>query len=264
MKKSILILVLIILINLFLFWYILDNLTSESFVSFLDIGQGSSVLIFNPKLKILYDIGPYGLKTISELNKLTKFYNRTIDIIIISHPDKDHYGAIFDILERYKVRLIIVNPYISQESGYLSFLNLVQKKNIPLISLKEKDYLESNFEKLLIIHPDKQYKNDNQNSLVIELLKNNKKFLLTGDIDQKIENHLLSKYGTKIKSDYLLIPHHGSKYSSNKYFLANFNYAVIQVGENRYNHPHQEVILRLKELKIPYWRTDLNGTFVVK
>ncbi|GIW66041.1 MAG: hypothetical protein KatS3mg094_560 [Candidatus Parcubacteria bacterium] len=264
MKILTLILSLTIIINLFLFWYIFDNLKTDSFVAFLDVGQGSSVLVFNSKLKLLYDVGPYGLKTINELNKLTKIYNRTLDVVFISHPDRDHYGGIFDIIERYKIRLIIINPYLSSESGYLKFLELIKNKNIPFITLKAGDYLESNFEKIFIVHPDKRYKNDNQNSLVLKILKNGKEFLLTGDIDQKIEKHLIEKYGKNIKADYLLIPHHGSKYSSNQYFLSNFNYAIIQVGQNKYNHPHLEVIERLNKMNLPYWRTDLNGIFMVK
>lgn len=261
MKNLILIL---IFLNIFLFWYLVDNLKNESFVSFLDIGQGNSVLILNSRLKILYDTGPYGLKTIKEIQSLTRFYERRIDLIIISHSDRDHYGGLFEILERYKIGAIIISPYLSSDSGYLKLIELIKKKNIPLITLKAFDFIETPFEKIIVLHPDKIYKTDNQNSLVVKLIKNNKSFLLTGDIDQKIENYLIKKYGKSIKANYLLIPHHGSKYSSSKYFLANFNYAVIQVGENKYGHPHQEVIRNLNNLKIPYWRTDLNGKLIVK
>ncbi|MCS7184268.1 MAG: MBL fold metallo-hydrolase, partial [Patescibacteria group bacterium] len=212
--------------NIFLAWYIYANLQNDSFVAFLDVGQGSGVLINNSRLKILYDTGPYGLKTINEINKLTKFYDRRIDLIIISHSDKDHYGGTFDILERYQVGGIIISPYGSEDSGYVKLLKLAERKNIPVIVLKAKDRIETPFEKLFILHPDKKYKSDNQNSLVIKLIKNDKSFLLSGDIDQKIEKYLLSKNGSNIKSDYLLIPHHGSRYSSSEYFLANFNYAV--------------------------------------
>jgi competence protein ComEC len=254
----------LVLINIFLFWYIVSNFDNESFVAFLNVGQGSSVLIYHPRLKILYDAGPYGLKTVREIQSLSKFYHRRIDLILISHSDKDHYGGIFDLMERYQIGAIIISPYFSSDSGYLKFLQLAKEKNIPLITLKANDKIETPFEKIFILHPDRRYKNDNQNSLVIKVFKNNKNFLLTGDIDQKIEKYLLSKYEKSIKADYLLIPHHGSKYSSDRFFLANFKRAVIQVGENRYGHPHYETIQKLNILHIPYWRTDLNGTLVVR
>jgi competence protein ComEC len=263
--KSLILISILILSNLFLVSYIAYHLNPESFVAFLNVGQGSSILIFNNKLKMMYDVGPYGLRTLNELNKLIKAYDKKIDIVFISHPDKDHYGGIFDLIERYQIRLIIISPLYSIESGYLKFLNLAQKRKIPLLALSAGDRLETPFEKLFIIHPDRYYSNDNQNSLVIKLIKNKKTYLLTGDIDQKIEKHLLNKYDQNfLRADYLLIPHHGSRYSSLENFLVNFRWAIIQVGENKYGHPHQEVIEKLKKLNLPYWRTDLNGTFVVK
>lgn len=262
----ILILILIWL-NFLTFLFLLNLFTAESFVAFLNVGEGNSVLIYNPRLQIIYDAGPYGFKTISEINKILPFYDRDIDIVFISHPDKDHYGGLFAILERYKVRLIIVPPLISQESGYKELLKKIKEKNISLVSLKEGDSIETSFERIFVLHPKPNiFQSDNQNSLVLKIIKNKSSFLLTGDIDYKVERYLIEKYKDFLKSEYILLPHHGSRYSSSEIFLKNLGnfFAVIQVGRNKYGHPHKEVIERLRHLNNNYWRTDLQGTLIVK
>lgn len=255
------------LFNLVLFFLIYDLLSQESFVVFLNIGQGSSVLFNNPKLQILYDVGPYGYTTLNEIKKFIPFYDKMLEVVIISHPDKDHYGGIFDILERYKIGVIVISPIKSEESGYVSFIKKAKEKKIPIVVLKENDIIETNNEKIYILNPSiKKFKTENQNSLVLKVFKNNKSFLLTGDIDKKVEEYLVKKYRGFLKSDFLLIPHHGSKYSSSQEFLKLFanSFAIIQVGKNKYGHPHKEVIDSLRKLNIKYWRTDLNGALVIK
>jgi len=264
MKQLILIL---LLINFCLSFLILDLLSRSSFLAFLNVGQGSSVLIYNPKLQILYDAGPEGFKIISSLNKFIPFYDRTIDLVILSHPDKDHYGGAFALLERFNVRLFVISPFNSEESGYRVLLEKIKKLNIPIITLKADDEIYTSYEKIIVLNPEiGKFKTDNQNSLVLKINKNNKSFLLTGDIDQKVEKYLIEKYGKLINSDYLLIPHHGSKYSSSYEFLKITGniLAVIQVGKNKYGHPHKEVLERLKSLNKKYWRTDINGDLIIR
>lgn len=263
---KILILILIWL-NFLTFLFIISLFNFESFVAFLNVGQGSSVLIYNPRSQILYDAGPYGFKTVSEINKLLPFYDRDIDLIFISHPDKDHYGGLFSILERYKIRIVAFPPFISTETGYLELLKNIKERGVLLVYLEDGDRIETNFEKIFILNPKPgMFKKDNQNSLVLKIFKNNKKFLLTGDIDYKVEKYLIEKYKNFLKSDYVLLPHHGSKYSSSELFLKNLGnfFAIIQVGKNRYGHPHKEVIETLDKFRIKFWRTDLNGGLIVK
>jgi len=266
MKKLILILV---ISNITLFWYILSNLIEKSFVAFLDVGQGSSVLIYNHKFQILYDAGPPGFKVINKLNKYMPFYDKYIDVVIISHPDKDHYGGLFSIIERYKLGLVIINPQIVSESTYQKLIKKLIEREIPIIALKQGDKIITDKEELYILNPPNQlFKTDNQNSLVIKMIKNNKNFLLSGDIDHKVEKYLIKKFGQNLTVDYFLVPHHGSRYSSSDEFLSFLQYlsdpfGIIQVGDNNYGHPHKETLFRLNKLGISYWRTDLNGDFLI-
>ncbi|MGC8981378.1 MAG: ComEC/Rec2 family competence protein [Minisyncoccia bacterium] len=264
MKKLILIL---LCINIGVFYLIFDFSKRGSLVSFFDVGEGSSVLIYNPRFKILYDTGPYGFNTISEINKILPFYDRRIDFLIISHPDKDHYGGAFDILDRFKIRIVFITPLNSQDSGYLQLLKYIKDKNIPIITLEKGDFIESNYEKIFVLNPEPNiFNKDNENSIVLKINKDNRSYLLTGDIDKKAEEYLIKRFKDFLDVDYLLIPHHGSKYSLDEKFLKITSpiLAIIQVGKNKYGHPNKEVIELLKSFKIKYWRTDLNKALIIK
>jgi competence protein ComEC len=255
-------------------WSIISDFYQQKpFVSFLDIGQGNNVLISNPRTVLLYDTGPNGFKTISAISKFLPFYKKRIDILILSHPDADHYNGSFEILKRFNVSLIITPPLSSEESGWKELMNLAHNKEIPVMKLKALDKIQTPFENFLIINPPAnnnlrtsqvlRFETDNENSLVVKFSQNNKLFLLTGDIDKKVEKYLAAQYN--LKSDYLLVPHHGSKYSSSEELLKEVNpqLAIIQTGRNKYGHPHKETLNRLKKLKIQFWRTDLNGNLMI-
>lgn len=265
--------VILILVNFASWKIIFDFQTAKPYVAFLNIGQGNGILIANQRTVTMYDAGPNGFKTLQELSKLLPFYKKRVDLLLLSHSDKDHYGGAFEILNRYAVSAILINPIRSSESGWLELLNQAKHKNIPIIALSANDQIKTPSENFLILSPplfaDKKiFKSDNQNSLVLRLRQGfggqSKTFLFTGDIDRKVERLLTTTY--TLQTDYLLIPHHGSKYSTSNELLiaANPRMAVIQVGRNRYGHPHPEILQRLQNYKIKYWRIDLDGNLKVQ
>ncbi len=261
MKRLILIL---ILANFVLYLIIFSALKEDSLVAFLDIGQGSGVLFKDKKNVFLYDTGKYPNLTIKEIDKNLPFYNRKIDILFLSHPDKDHYFSSFEILKRYKVRLIGISPKESQDSNYLQLLDLAKQKKIPVLVFKRGDQIFDNHFKFFVIHPEKNYKKENDNSLVIKVLGKNS-YLLTGDIEKKAIESLINCCSSFLKADYFLVPHHGSKYSLNEkfYSLIQPKISIIQVGQNSYGHPHQEILEALKNFG-QIWRTDLQKTLIIK
>lgn len=271
MNRAFFVILTLIFFNITFFQIIYEFENQKPFTAFLNIGEGSSVLIANKKTVILYDTGPSGFKIIEKLRSFLPFYKKRIDLIIISHPDKDHYSGTFEIIKKYKVGALIVSPISSEESGWMELIKIATSYNIPIITIDENDEIKTPYEILLVLHPNKSLEisgkkriNENDNSLVVKLLQGGKTFLLTGDISQKIEKYLSKKYNLKV--DYLLIPHHGSKYSTSKELLKDAlpSMAIIQVGRNNFGHPHKETLMKLKKEKINYWRTDLYGDFVVK
>ena len=254
----------LILANFVLYLIIFLYLNERNLVAFLNVGQGSAVLFKDKKNVFLYDTGKYPNLIIKEIDKNLPFYNKKIDILFLSHPDKDHYYASFEILKRYKVRVIGVSPKESKDVNYLQFLNLAREKKIPILVFQRGSQIFDNHFNFLVLHPEKIYEKENDNSLVIKV-KGKNSFLLTGDIEKKAIQSLIKCCFDLLKADYFLVPHHGSRYSLDEkfYSLIQPKISIIQVGKNFYGHPHKEVIEVLKNFgKI--WRTDLQKTLIVK
>ncbi|KKS18496.1 MAG: beta-lactamase-like, competence protein ComEC [Parcubacteria group bacterium GW2011_GWC1_41_7] len=262
----------LILANTILWHTIFLHQHIAPFVSFLDIGQGNSVLIANNASALLYDAGPSGLQTTQKISERLPFYRKTIDLIFLSHPDTDHYQGAFEVLKRYHVQALLVSPYTSQESGWVQLLQKAKQQGTAIIIVDARDTIATPSENILVLspppHAQTTLKTDNERSLVLSIaqkeLSATTTFLLTGDIGAKTEKILTEAY--TLKSDYLLVPHHGSKYSSSEIFLQSVapRKAIVQVGKNKYGHPHQDTLLRLKKFSIPLWRTDINGTLKVE
>ncbi|MCS7200647.1 MAG: MBL fold metallo-hydrolase [Patescibacteria group bacterium] len=262
MRQLILIL---ILANLLSYSIILAWLFEDRLVAFLNVGQGSAVLIRNKNNTYLYDTGRSPYLLFKDLDKLLPFYQKKIDILFISHFDKDHYGSVFELLERYQVRLIVFSTELDSASDAEKIKRAIKKANIPTILLVRGNSVRDDYFKFIILHPYRKFKKDNDNSLVIKLMGSND-YLLTGDIERAGINDLIKCCWPYLGADYFLVPHHGSRFSIDESFYKYINpkISIIQVGSNYYGHPHQETILSLSKHSKIIWRTDLNGSLIVK
>jgi len=236
-------------------------------VHFFNIGQGDSILIETPnKKQVLIDGGPD--KTVLEkLNQVMLFHDREIDLLILTHPDADHITGLVDVLDYYQIGHILTSGFKQDTAVYHRWRELIDEKNIPLTIAQagQKVILDENIV-LEILWPEQPMvgiKSANNASIVSRLVYGQSEFLLTGDIEKKIENILL-KRNLNLESDILKIPHHGSKTSSSYNFIKaiNSDIAVISVGENnRYKHPHEDVLERLNNMSV--FRTDKNGDIII-
>jgi len=236
-------------------------------VIFFDVGQGDSIFIETPQgRQVLIDGGPD--KTVLErLNQTMSFYDRSIDLIILTHPDADHITGLVEVLKDYQVGRILTSGIKKETAVYQKWRALIKEKNIPLTIAQagQKIILQDDII-MKIFWPEQSLiksmaKNTNNVSIVGRLVYGQSEFLLTGDIEREIEQYLVSRPPAGgLESDVLKVPHHGSKTSSSQNFLEAVNprIAVISVGaNNRYKHPHPEVLKRLKNYII--YRTDKNG-----
>jgi len=236
-------------------------------VVFFDVGQGDSIFIETPNgVQVLIDGGPTSV-ILEKLAEEMPFYDRTIDLIILTHPEHDHYFGLFEVLKRYEVKNILWTGIIRDTAEYQEWIRLIEEEGAEVgvveagqkIVLSEKIYLS-------ILHPfenleNQKVKNANDTSIVASLFFGNVSFLFTGDIGKKVEARLVEQ-GIDLDSDVLKVCHHGSKTSSSLEFLEAVSpeVAVIQVGkDNSYGHPHPEVLARLEEFGIQVLRTDING-----
>ena len=266
MKNLLKPIILLICLNLFNWLVIFNGLFNSSFkVDFLKVGQGDSELIQTKNRVILIDAGP-GKETKQQLEKVLPYYRKTIDLVIISHPNQDHFKGLLDILEKYQVRAVMVNTLSYPNKEYQELIQELEKRNILLIQGLKGVKIDLNPDKLLILAPDKidsKESDVNSNSLVAFYTNENACFLFPGDIDASVEKKILPLIdASPCLYRVLKVAHHGSKYSTDENFLKIFqpNFAVIEVGKNSYSHPHPELLERLNKIRAEIFRTDLNGT----
>lgn len=239
-------------------------------IDFIDVGQGDSAYISTFGQKILIDGGgiinsdfDVGERIIMPflLNKKVL----SLDYVIVTHFDYDHYGGLIYLINNFSIKNIVVSKQFIMTEEFISFIEAVKEKNINIIVVEAGDiiFINKNIY-IYILHPDSKYISDNinNNSIVCKLIYYDYKVLFTGDIQNEVEEYLIKIYGDILNADLLKVAHHGSNTSSNKSFvnIVNPNISVISVGKkNRYGHPNIETINNLIRYSPLLLRTDMNG-----
>lgn len=262
-------LILCIFISGFLVDYF-NNVNAERLeVHFLDVGQGDGIFIKTPSQKtVMIDGGKVGSGSVMGATSHLSFYNRKLDVLIITHFDFDHSGGVIDILKYFEVEKIVVSQ-TQKENDFTKYLwNLIKEEGAEIVEVYGGDKIIFNDGAVIeILSPVKNnlYFTDNQSSIVARLIYKDKSFLFTGDIDKRIERSLVTQ-NLNIDSDILKVSHHGSNSSSIKEFIDEVspNISVIQVGKNRYGHPHPDVLEVLKESTILRNDTNKKISFYIK
>jgi len=233
-------------------------------ICFFDVGQGDSIFIMASQgQQVLIDGGPDN-SVIKKLESKMPFWDRSIDLIVLTHPDKDHLFGLIEVLKRYKVKNILWTGVDSDSSLLQEWLNVIEKERAKIWIAKQDLNIEiSTYLNIDVLYPFEKLEgrivsNTNDTSIVLILESNGEKVLLTGDISSQVED-LLIENNLPISADILKIAHHGSKYSSSDDFLkaVNPSVAVISVGENNpYNHPSPDVLAKLEDSGINILQTS--------
>lgn len=256
--------VLILLLILVFILYIKPNFNKNTYVYFIDVGQGDSALIITENNKsILIDTGgklSYKTESWKQKNKeynlmsssIIPFFKsiglKKIDYLFITHGDADHAGYALELLNNFK----IINKYTNKGRK-----NTLEKK-LNINSLEE-SYLKIDNIEIYSLN-NNIYNNENKDSLVLLIKIYNKNFLFMADADKEVEKSIIEKYNLK-DIDFLKVGHHGSKTSTDKSFINKINpkYSIISVGKNnKFGHPNIETLETLNDRKI--LRTDKLGT----
>jgi competence protein ComEC len=264
------------------FWYFYHPQKNLE-VDFLNVGQGDSALIKTPAgQNILVDGGPDG-SVIKELGKVLPWWDKKIDLMILTHPHDDHVAGLTDVIKRYAVGKILYTGAAHNSPNYLAWLEAVRDKKIPVVIIDHPQEINLNGEitseqvasssgqeskkcVLAILYPresflNKQFDNLNLSSMVFKLIYGENKFLFVGDAEVPVEQELL-KAKINLSADVLKVGHHGSDTASSEDFLKAVlpRIAVISVGMgNSFSHPSLRTIKKLERINAKIFRTDLDG-----
>lgn len=219
------------------------DLFSVDSVAFINVNQGDATLITSNHNKnaVLIDTGGslyYDVATTKLIPYLKSKAIRDIDLVIITHEDYDHYGALESLQKNYTVKKVVMG----YENEYMSYEDLVFQN---------------------INHYYSTTSEDNEKSAVIYFKHVDRSFLVMGDAPISIEKKIMKDYELDI--DIIRVGHHGSKTSSSNEFIKFYKptYAIISVGTNYYGHPNKEVLNILKSNGVLYYRTDNDGSIIV-
>lgn len=247
-------------------------------VTFIDVGQGDSIFIQLPfnQGNYLIDTGGVIQFESESWHKRDKNFDpgrdivipflkskgiTRIDKLILTHGDMDHIGGSFHLLEQMNIVEILL-PLAKERS--LIEEKLIEKaatNNIPVRIARNGNKWRNGEALFHVISPLDETMERNDGSIVIYSKLGGLTWLFTGDLEENGEDRLINTF-PNMHVDVLKVGHHGSKSSSSSRFLTHINarYAIISAGvSNRYGHPHEEVVTRLRENNIKIYRTDNHG-----
>lgn len=261
----------VLLIITSVIWYQLISLSfitpGSTKVTFFDVGQGDAIFISTSSHQhILIDGGPDST-ILRKLGETLPFYDRTIDLIILTHPHADHLFGLIDVLKTYRVKQVMLTGIEFDSELYQQLYREINTSKVPVAYAHAGQIIlfnSSHDEGLVVLYPfddlrAQQEKNLNNSSIVLKYI-GDQEILFTGDAEKKLEKELMNS-PFQLTSDILKAGHHGSKTSSNQEFIEMVSprEVIISVGENTFHHPSLETIKRFARQGIQISRTDIIG-----
>ncbi len=247
---------LLLLVAILVWLAVLSTPEPQLVVSFLDVGQGDAIFIQTPsRQQILVDGGADPEKICLELGKRLPFWDRSIDLIVLTQPQDDHLVGLIEVLRRYKTRQVLDPGVDNNTVAYDEWLKLIAEKGIERVIAHAGQQINlSHGITIDVLNPQEDLLQDtdsdiNNNSVVLRLAWKEISFLLTGDIQEMAEREMLYR-GVVSLSTVLKVAHHGSAGSTGDQFLTAVapQVAVISVGkDNPFGHPAADTLDRIRK-----------------
>ena len=231
-------------------------------VSYIDVGQGDSILVQVDNEAMLIDAGNNSDGN-TIINYLKDNNVKELKYVFGTHAHEDHIGAMDDVIKAFDIKHFYMPDVLSDTKTFEDVIDAIDVKQIVYEIPSIGDTYDLGEAKVEVLYVGKDLDNLNNDSIVLMLTYKDVKFLFTGDATKTIEKKLIKK---DIKADVLKVSHHGASSSTNDIFLAAVkpSYAVISVGkDNKYGHPSKKTIKRLNNYKVNILRTDELGTITI-
>lgn len=237
-------------------------------LSVFDVGQGDAIFIEAPDGgQVLIDGGPDSA-VLTRLGEVMPFWDRSIDVLILTHPHADHLDGLLAVLDRYRVGMVVESGVNHSIAEYEIWRRWIKERGIGrIVAVRGGIVHLGDGARIDILAPDRPYdaesvRNVHEASVVLKLTFASSTALLMADAEAPRERELLAS-GVDLHAEILKVGHHGSKTSTAEVFLRAVHprLAAISVGtRNRYGHPAQEVLDRLEAAGAEIFRTDRDGT----
>ena len=243
---------------------------------FIDVGQGDAILITTKDGNMLIDSGDLSSSSQKKLDNYLKSQNiNSFEYVVFTHTDADHIGSGDIVIKNYDVKTVIMPDYQATSKVFGRLVDAIEDKDVDLVLIGEDADCEKpgyTFKLGPITHtvmaPTQDFDDANEMSVVIKSVYGETSVLLTGDAEIKSEKAMTAEYtGGELDIDILKAGHHGSSSSSSQSVLTATTpeIVIISCGDgNKYGHPHKVVMDRFAKAEIEVFRTDLDGTVVVK
>ncbi len=259
------------------------------------VGQGDAILAFYKTDQVLIDGGPDS-SVLDCLSRYMPFWDKKIELVVLTHPEKDHFRGLIDVLENYNVDTLLALPIDSSSREYSLLKEKVGSGGVRVIEPDVGKEVRVGLMHFVILHPSQSFlaenssvkelgqvnQNDsvlgarttskNPNDFSINLILSFGEFdaLLTGDLSPSSSLEVESTFSSlnlssKLSVEYIKIPHHGSKNGLTQDLLELIKpkVAVISVGKNSYGHPHKEILEMLSAFGVKVFRTDQMDDIIV-
>ena len=259
---------LLFFVNIAIWFLVFSHEPQKLKVVFLDVGQGDSIYIQAPNGRQMLIDGGRDRKVLESLGKVMPFGDKSIDVVLATHPDADHIGGFPYIFDSYQILNYIDNgvsvdtmadktlkeKLVAEKSSYTK-----ASRGMKIILDKEDNvYVDV----LSPYFPTENEKDTNNGSIVAKLTYGSSTFMFAADAPIYVEDYLAKTDGDSLKSVVLKAGHHGSRTSLSESFIKTVSpeYAIISSGKgNRYGHPHQEVLDFFQKIGATILRTDELG-----
>lgn len=243
------------------------------YISFLDVGQADATLItFQDGSQLLLDCGR-DARVLESLGRHMTLFDRTIEYLVLTHPDADHYGGCVDVLDRFSIHTIIHTTASKSHDGYQAFLRHAESEGAQIVLMEQPLELQIVSSTVSFLFPHApletfhQLEGANNQSIVTRLSFEDQQILFPGDAEAELEQALVDWHTTSsLKSTILKASHHGSGGSSIQAFLEKVNpdHVIFSAGDqNAYGHPSGRVLRRVERIGATPWRTDTQGDILI-
>jgi len=235
---------------------------------FCDVGQGDAILLYRGFTQVLIDMGP-DQKSRECLDKYLPFFDKNLELLVVTHADQDHIGGAQDIFNGFLIEKVLLSEDGKNTDAFTAFNNLISREKedgmqqLSADGVKNFCFTDFFCAQNLISEPelwDEEASSNNQ-SVVLLLDVGGIKVLLTGDMESQREQAISASFLIG-KVNILKVSHHGSKSSSSEEFLRSISpeISVISVGQNnQFGHPHAVTLENLQEVGSQIYRTDQMG-----